>query len=138
MMSQCYSLNDEDYKFSSIEELVERYADEEDKTEGIVTFYGGDIVKYKASDFFHNGLMIEILQNDAWDELGEVSEKYLDDTTEEQTSELGKEIKSVIDKWADKYSKHPEFYGVNNIKKYSARFYIDGFDVSFNAMEILS
>lgn len=125
-----YSLNDTDFDFETIDEAIHCYSDDEGVTEGIITIYCGEKQTLKASDFasFDSvGMMV----NNAYDKYQEHSDSYLIDVTTNQEKELEKEIKKVIDSWADKYDNHPKFCGVKNVKEYNLAFSIVDDDVEY-------
>ena len=113
-MAKCYSHNGEDYRYSA-DEFAQAATDMCDDFENgeIVEIYEGEEVEKSASTYIPciNNL-IEQVQENAWEDLGEFSAGWLDDVTTEQTKDLENMLESMLDKWATKHELQPRFFGV--------------------------
>lgn len=112
----CYSLNEEDFTgaYDSIEEAKgagEEAAIEEEQD----TYFVGqcrEIVPYISA-----WRILDQLQEDAYEEVGEPSENYLDNVKDEQKDELEKVLNEVLHQWFEKYNLKLDFYGVDNVEE---------------------
>lgn len=83
--------------------------------EKAVTIYSAESVECKLSDFLYLPGLIESIQDQAYEEVDELAEGYLDDITIDQQADLESMIKSTLDEWADKHRHQPRFYRVINV-----------------------
>lgn len=60
--------------------------------------------------------VLDDVVNQLYDEVGEVSESYLDNVTRGQLMELEEELNEVFYKWNKKYGLEPNFYRVFDIE----------------------
>ena len=93
----------------SVKECIEeaRYEGYEDSD----TFALGYTVPYEV-DYIDGDLVIEALQEQAYDELGEVSEDWLDNITREQREDLNNRLLKVVLEWLKDCKEEPSFYKV--------------------------
>lgn len=109
-MEKCYSTNEEEYNYDTLEEAAEYVFDDPDLPVGTVrSVFEGEPVKRKAGDYFprwQSGMILEILTENACDECGDFSEGWLDTVSPEQQAELTALVKKEINAWADKYNLH--------------------------------
>ena len=56
--------------------------------------------------------VIEQIQENMYNEMGEVAEDYLDDVTKDDTLELEKRLNEVFYKWQEEHNYKPSFYKV--------------------------
>lgn len=95
----CDSLRD------CVEEAVENgYSMEDTFAVGLIEEYNIDL------DFAWR--IIEDLQEDAYDEVGEASDSWLDCTTREQRDELNSRIHKIVREWLKEIHEEPSFYKV--------------------------
>ena len=105
-------INDEIWKggpCDSVKECVEeaRLEDYEDTD----TFALGYIEPYQ-TNYVNGDLIIEYLQQDAYDEVGEAAECWLDDISREQREDLNDRLKKVVLEWLKDCKEEPTFYKV--------------------------
>lgn len=62
--------------------------------------------------------IIEDLQEDAFEQAGEIAEDFLNNVTQEQENDLTIMINDVIDKWLKKHKLEPNFFSVVDVKQY--------------------
>ena len=93
----------------SVKECIEeaRYEGYEDSD----TFALGYALPYEV-DYIDGDLVIEALQEQAYDELGEVSESWLDSITREQREDLNNRLLKVVLEWLKDCKEEPSFYRV--------------------------
>ncbi|SDY29852.1 hypothetical protein [Eubacterium barkeri] len=60
--------------------------------------------------------VISGVKDDAYYYVGEAVEYWIDEMTEEQITELGKELNAVFVKWLKKNNLEPEFYIIENVR----------------------
>ena len=93
----------------SIKECVEEALADDFKMED--TFALGYIEDYNMNLCFADHL-IEYLQEDAYDELGEVAYDWLDSISKEQRELLNNRITNVVKEWLKEIHEEPNFYKV--------------------------
>lgn len=123
-MKKCYSTDEEKYIYDTIEEAVECVFDDPDLPAGtVISIWEGEPVKRKAGDYFPtgDGLIIEILTDNAYEECGDFAEGWLGKATPEQEAELTALIKQAVNEWADKHNLHPKFYTAENTREIKLR-----------------
>lgn len=107
--------NDEEYwnndSFDTIEEALK---DAKTNTNNIKGVYIGQVRNFvprvKADD------VIEQIQEDAYELVGDVSENYFSKVSKEHEEELNKTLTMVFNIWAEKYGYTPDFYYIDKIK----------------------
>ncbi len=62
--------------------------------------------------------IVDMLQDNAYDIGGEFAESYLQGVTKEEIDELTDVLTKAFDAWAAKHGYEPDFYPVENVKKY--------------------
>lgn len=94
------------------------------KVGDIITIYSGERNDLKASFFFGDMDAVERMRENAYEYFGEADfiESWLDGVSKEQDEELLSSIRNTIDSWADKYKKHPTFFGIKNVKEVKIKF----------------
>lgn len=75
------------------------------------TFAIGYAVPYEVN-YIDGDLLIEYLQEQACDEIGEVAESWLDSITREQREDLNNRLLKVVLKWLKDCKEEPTFYKV--------------------------
>ena len=117
MSETCYSLNEEYFNHTEIEDAVREAFDYVGAQPGdIRTIYEGTTKEFKAGDFAPR-YMEEMLAEQAYDDGGEYAENWLSGLRPEQKEDLAKRIKEAINAWADDHALHPTFYGVENVRE---------------------
>lgn len=118
-MNKCYSTNEEEYSFTSLEEAAEYIWDLDQATVGdVTTVWEGDVVELFASNF--SPYMAEYLTQRAYDEHGEFSESWKFSREEEKS--LQDVVDEAVDKWATEHNMHPKFYSVKNVTPITIKF----------------
>lgn len=123
-MEKCYSTNEEEYNYDTLEEAAEYVFDNPDLPVGTVrSVWGGEPVRKKAGDYFPKRYspIIEILTDNACEECGEFVEGWLSKIKPEQEAELTALVKAAVNEWADKHNLHPTFYAVENTREIKLR-----------------
>lgn len=93
----------------SIRECVEEaLAEDYEMTD---TFALGHIEEYNINCYFADDI-IERLQNDAYDEVGEVAEDWLDNVSKEDREKLETRLFTVVQEWLKEIHELPSFYKV--------------------------
>ena len=75
------------------------------------TFALGYIEPYQ-TNYVNGDLIIEHLQQNAYDEVGEVAEGWLDDISIEQRADLNGRLEKVVSEWLKDCKEEPTFYKV--------------------------
>lgn len=122
-MEKCYSINEEDFSFDSVEEAAESvwHDSEEYKAGDVITIWEADKISCKASDF--TPCIDEYLIEAAYEKHGEYAESW--DFTEDQRRTLQSAVDAAVDAWAESNGVHPKFYGVTNVAPVQVRFIDD-------------
>ncbi len=108
MEKYSFSLDDEYYyNMDSIEDMLE-------EEENVSSLYMGEKIEQKNKNFLNIDALIDDMKESAY-ELGEYTETYLDDMTEE----LRKDLKNTILKWFDDNGIKPNFLLVENVREIS-------------------
>lgn len=94
---------------NSVKECVEEARLEDYKDTD--TFAIGYVEPYQV-DYVNSDMIIEYLQEDAYDEIGEVSESWLDSITTEQREDLESRVLKVVLEWLKDCKEEPTFYKV--------------------------
>lgn len=116
-----YSLDGEQYYgiFDSVEEALEEARAEatEYPAGEIDSIYIGEVCSFEPGvDAFS---VIESIQNDAYDEAGELAYDYLEDISDENLSKLQDMLTEVFKKWARETHNEPNFSIIGETKIYS-------------------
>ena len=122
-MNKIYSSDGEVFFDNELEDAVNAAFDYETVKPGdVVTVYEGELNMIKTSGYLPNmHTLIEIMQENLLDTVGECADGWLDDVTEEQRKELKDCMTHAVDKWADKHELHPKVGAVKNIKPIAVR-----------------
>jgi hypothetical protein len=94
---------------NSIKECVEEAQDEDYELDD--TFALGLIESYKVNYDFAQDI-VERLCEDAWDEVGEASDGWLDSAKREQLDLLNERIAPIFKEWLKEIGEQPSFYKV--------------------------
>ena len=76
----------------------------------------GEIERYNAMFQSFGETIIDRLCQDAYDEVGEVSEDWLTDVSKEQLIDLDNKVFDVVTKWIKDCGLEPTFYKINPTK----------------------
>ena len=93
----------------SIKECVEEAQDEDYELDD--TFALGLIEDYEVNYDFAQDI-VERLCEDAWDEVGEASDGWLDSAKREQLDKLNERIAPIVKEWLKEIGEEPNFYKV--------------------------
>lgn len=93
----------------SIKECVDEALEEDFKMDDTLAL--GLIEEYKIGTAFAD-IIIEYLQQDAYDEVGEVSEDWLNDVTKDQRDLLDNLLQKSVLAWLSTINEKPTFYKV--------------------------
>lgn len=122
MSNIVYSRDKEFFSYDSVKEACEFL---EPDASGCFTIWSGRKTIPKASDFFA-GDVVGNLQETSYETFNDdLTEQFLARVTNDDEAELMSELKSTIDKWADKHHHHPEWYGVSHVTEMKIRFIND-------------
>lgn len=94
---------------NSVKECVEEARLEDYKDTD--AFAIGYVEPYQV-DYVNSDMIIEYLQENAYDEIGEVSEGWLDSITREQREDLESKVLKVVLEWLKDCKEEPTFYKV--------------------------
>lgn len=130
-----FSYNDEDYSnetFSTIEEALDEAKecwfecyDISDSEDGYIDIYIGEAEYY--TDGIFVDYIIEQQQQDAYSEMGEYAEDYLEDITKEEKAILQERLNKVWNEFKKEFNHEARFYNVVNEKKYEFNIYSEEF-----------
>ncbi|MBM4206812.1 MAG: hypothetical protein FJ190_01940 [Gammaproteobacteria bacterium] len=107
---EAWSTNNEDFNYSSLEDLIDSNIGELAVGQ---TVYVGDGRKPKLSEFCDANDVIELMQNRGYDIGGEYADHFMDDVTPEAKQELDEFLKS----WMEKHVTI-NFYTVHDVLEY--------------------
>lgn len=79
------------------------------------TVWTGEAVKEPASAYFSIDNLIESMQGNAYDDIGEWAEDWLGNVTGKDEDELRSKIENAIDAWAEEHGYQPNFFRVDNM-----------------------
>lgn len=99
LVEKRYSLNDEDFEFSELEDLMARLSDEGELNVGSV-YYEADITPMSGKDLVRAESLIEDMEYRLYEEVGESADGGLD-ISKEARAELAEFLASWLDKHAD-------------------------------------
>lgn len=114
-----YSLNGENYgyPFDCKEDAIDE-AQKEAKVYGSQSFFIGQVERYVPRINLAESLIDE-LQEQAWDEIGEYSDGYLEYVHQNEMNELNKALGEAFCSWIEKYPRHePWFFLVPEAEEY--------------------
>lgn len=122
----CYSFNEEDFMgdCASIEEAIEeskgeyQYIDEEQDY-----VFVGENVPFEP--YVDGDSVIERLIDQADDAIGDNSGNYLTNVSEQLEEILSDRLTAVFKEWSKEFKQEPNFFGVENVKRYSYGDYPD-------------
>lgn len=116
-MTYSYSFNEENFygEFDSIEEAIAEA--KEDCCGDEFEVFIGENGEFKPS--VDGERCMDMLREQAADECGECSDNYLYEIPKGAEKELTDVLTEAFNKWAKKHGQEPNFYPVNNVKKYS-------------------
>jgi len=107
-----YSIDEETF-YDDLDEVMEMLADDMDNEPGDkVTIYRGNPVRLNHYDFIKNLSLVEILQDMAADEDGEMAEDYLMDVSEGDEEKILMILANVL----NDYAAQPNYHRVENIQ----------------------
>jgi hypothetical protein len=127
-MKKCYSRNEEDFCFNSVDEAVSELLDDNYlRTGETATLWEGDAIQNRASHYL--GCIAEDMQDRACDECGEYADGW--DFSKAQRESLQEVVSNAVDQWAAENNMQPHFYTVENVVKFTVRFTDDngGFEI---------
>jgi len=130
-MKKCYSRNEEEFGYNSVDEAVSDLLDDFGFRAGeTTTLWEGDAIQNPASHYL--GYIAEDMQDRACDECGEYAEGW--DFSKAQRESLQEVVSKAVDRWASENNLHPHFYTVENVVKFTIRFTDDdgGFEILRN------
>ncbi|WP_110644100.1 hypothetical protein [Salinicola sp. CPA57] len=108
-LSECWSLNEEEYRWTSLEELI----DDNDDLEAGTTVYRADPVRHTGGGYIDNSAdVIERMGEQAYDQVGEFADDYPNPSPEAMRL-----LESFMKSWADEHCP-PSFYAVENSRSY--------------------
>jgi hypothetical protein len=120
MDKKCYSTNGEDFNDSEMDDAAQSVFDYVGAKAGDVrTIFEGTARKHLASDFAPD--LIDTLSEQAYNDLGEYAEDWLEGVTKEERDDLDARIKDVINSWADDNGHEPSFYSVDDSREIQVR-----------------
>lgn len=107
---EAWSTNNEDFRFSSLEDLIDSNSGELEVGQ---TVYVGDGRKPKLSEFCDANDVIELMQNRGYDIGGEFADGFMDDVSMEEKQELN----DLLTSWMEKHVTI-NFYTVHDVREY--------------------
>ena len=115
----CYSTDKENYTgiFDTKEEAIKEGkidAIDRDKKHFYIAKAIKDFTPCIDTDF-----IIELIQEDAYNNGGEWAEDYLDDISKEQLAELDKKLNDVLSDWLNKHNLKPTWFTVEDVEEIS-------------------
>lgn len=121
----CYSFNEEHFeetfetKEEAIEEALWYYKD--DKLDQDFIWVGQTKSIRLGVDTYQ---IIEGLQEEAYEQAGEVAENFLHNIKPDDMKELEESLNKALFAWMDKFKHNPRFYTVENIEKIEVEKYL--------------
>lgn len=110
-MKYSYSLNEEDFHD------IDYIADQIEEDSNIISVYIGETLEVKHNNYVNSDNLIEMMQNQAHDDVDELSYDYLEDFNKENTEELNK----IITDYLNSKIKQPNFYKIGKIEKITVK-----------------
>ena len=119
MSDKYYSYDEERYDLTEIEDAIEQLLEEDTKGGDTVFVWEGDSAKAGV----HPGvnLLIEAMQERAFEEVGEYADSWLTQVTSLQAAELQSGLDSLIDNWLEAHKHTPQFFTIKNAKRVEIR-----------------
>lgn len=105
----CYSFDEERWYEGDREEAVQHMLDFHGDIDLGDHFLVGVRVPFSHGSFIDADRLIDVMQEDAWTEVGDLAEGYLDDLT----PELRLELDAVLSKWFEDHAQQPTFWRVS-------------------------
>ena len=121
----CYSFNEEIYEgeFNSSEEALKEAVKDAENREKFGDGYGevfiAESVPKNILDYFDAEELIQLLQEKADEDVGDVAEGWFPIYPLNLEKEVLDDLNKAINDWATKHNLQPSFYGVENIQKHS-------------------
>lgn len=103
-LEKCYSINDEDFNFTSVGDLFDHLDSEGELVEGRF-YYEADCRRIKPSGLVSAESVIETIGYAMWEEVGEIADCYPDVTTEAKS-----ELQELLDAWLIKHADPSNFW----------------------------
>ncbi len=107
-MSKCYSVNEEDYSFTEMEEVLDHFECQTDDLILGATYWEAEAIPYTPDMIVGGEHILEFIDERAYEEIGEI----YDNT--KATPEAVKELHDFIITWAEKYTDISRFWKVKN------------------------
>lgn len=107
--------NGGDY-FDNKQEAIDFGLSEYKEYEHVTKFHVGQIENVGLGVCVDTDSILEHINANMCDEVGESADDYLMYTTPEHNNELEEELSNVIIKWIEKHNYHPTFFKVINIE----------------------
>jgi len=114
-----YSENGESFNSGEFHDVAEQALDSVGGNVGDeAEVYCGEKVTIKASRYLdcYGDDILEYLNEQAYEELGEHAEGWLNNTPQDITDELSRMIQIAVDAWAGMHGLQPEFGKVKNVR----------------------
>lgn len=86
------------------------------------TFYVGQVQDISFSIGVNVDNILEEVEQDVYDEVGEVATDYLNGVTHSAKSDLENRLNAVFDEWMKEHNLYPTFFKVINIEKISPEY----------------
>ncbi|WP_257129840.1 hypothetical protein [Bacillus cereus] len=123
-MKWMYNLNDAEAwtsdEFDTKEEAIAAAKEEIALIEKLEGIPHGDIFRIGQVELYNPMINVDFisqLEEQAYDECGEVAEGWLEDVDEKQKQTLDSQIQEVITKWLEDIGKTPGFGSIENIER---------------------
>ena len=97
-------------------EEVDEYKAEEGIEEEIQSVFIGELKEFKPSVCVDR--VLDFIVDDAYDEVGELAEGFLDGVSNDVELELEEDLNKVLNKWLDKHKLSPCFGAIEDVKEY--------------------
>lgn len=96
-MEKAYSINDEDYRYTDVSEVLQAMADYDALIEG-ATYYEVDTEEVRLADYLSAGRMLEAAEEMLYDDIGEAAEDAFYTSIEAMA-----ELSSLLSTWTEKH-----------------------------------
>ena len=96
-MEKAYSTNDEDYRYTDVDEVLQAMADDDALSEG-ATYYEVDTEVVQLADYLRADRILEAAEEQLYDDIGEASEDAF-----YASNEAMAELSLLLSAWADKH-----------------------------------
>lgn len=104
-------------RFDSFDAAVAAARDEAGMTPKHKTVYIG-IIDDIWKPTLDGGRILDMVQEDADEDVGEAAESYLAHVKKQDVEELSEALTATFNEWAAKHGYEPNFYKVENVKEY--------------------